>query len=579
MRIEAFTTILRRQARRQALPGVSDFAALALVFGFLILLTITIHQTTEPLAVLEQTPGSLDPWQLPFFAFRTSLRMLVALALSFVFSIGYGTLAAKSRRAEKILIPILDILQSIPILGYISFTVLFFLALFPGQVLGAELACVFAIFTGQAWNMTLSYYQSLRTLPADLTEVSRSFHLNAWQRFVRLELPFGLPALVWNMMMSMSGGWFFIVAAEAIKIGDLNISLPGIGSYLALAIEQRSLVAVGWTVLTMLLVILAYDQLFFRPLVAWAEKFRFNTAPGSTPATQSWLVTFFRRTRWLHYPLVPFRLASRYLQRLHPRQASLRLPMLPVPGWLIDTTWYGIIAAGSLYGGWLAWRFLTPNIGWVDLEAVIKLGFFTLCRILVLILLASLVWIPVGVYVGLRPRLAGFVQPVAQFMAAFPANLTFPIAVVAILRFHLNADIWLSPLIILGTQWYILFNVIAGTIAFPADLLESARSFHIKGWLWWKQIMLPGLMPYYITGALTAMGGAWNATIVAEAVSWGQTHIAAQGLGAYIATMTDQADYPRILLGIICMSGYVLVLNHLLWRPLYRLAERRFTFA
>jgi NitT/TauT family transport system permease protein len=579
MLINAFAAARSRRSRGVRLPNISDLAALALVFGFLVLLTITIHQSREPLAVLEQATASLDPRQLPFFAMRTSMRMLFALALSFIFSIVYGTLAAKSRRAETILVPVLDILQSIPILGYISFTVLFFLALFPGQVLGAELACVFAIFTGQAWNMTFSYYQSLRTLPADLEEVSRAFRMTAWQKFVRLELPFALPALVWNMMMSMSGGWFFIVAAEAIKVGDLNISLPGIGSYLALAIEQRSLVAVGWTVLTMLVVILLYDQLFFRPLVAWAEKFRFNTAPGSTPPAQSWLVTFFRRTRWLHYARLPFSFLSRRLQRFHftwPATA-FRAPVLPIPGWLIDIVWYGAVGTLSVYGALVAWRFITPTIGWNDVHEVIVLGFFTLCRILSLTVIASLIWVPVGVYVGLRLRLAGYVQPVAQFLAAFPANLTFPIAVVLILRWQANPDIWLSPLIILGTQWYILFNVIAGTIAFPDDLQEGARSFHIQGWLWWKRVMLPGLVPYYLTGALTAMGGAWNATIVAEAVSWGNTHIAAHGLGAYIATMTDRADYPRILLGILCMSAYVLTLNSLLWRPLYRLTQRRFT--
>jgi NitT/TauT family transport system permease protein len=569
-----------RKAKGITVPSLRDFAAIGLVFGFLVLLTLTIHQTAEPLATLEQAPASLDPWQLPFFAFRTSMRMLFALAFSFIFSIAYGTLAAKSRRAATILVPVLDVLQSIPILGYISFTVLFFLALFPGQVLGAELACIFAIFTGQAWNMTFSYYQSLRTLPADLEEVSRAFQMTRWQCFVRLELPFAMPGLIWNMMMSMSGGWFFIVAAEAIKVGDLTISLPGIGSYLALAIEHRSLVAVGWTVLTMLVVILLYDQLFFRPLVAWAEKFRFSSGPSSTPPTQSWLVTFFRRARWLHYVIIPFRLVSLRLQKLHlvwPAKA-IRPPTLPLPGWLLNIAWYGAVAGLSLYGALVAWRFITPTLGWTDVQEVLTLGFFTLCRVLVLTVLASLIWVPIGVYVGLRPRLAGFIQPIAQFMAAFPANLTFPIAVVLILRFHANPDLWLSPLIILGTQWYILFNVIAGTIAFPDDLQEGSRSFHIHGWLWWRRVMLPGLVPYYLTGALTAMGGAWNASIVAEAVSWGNTHIAAHGLGAYIATMTDKADYPRILLGILCMSGYVLTLNSLLWRPLYRLAERRFTF-
>jgi NitT/TauT family transport system permease protein len=564
------------------LPTVWDLMAFGLVFGGVVAIWIVFRQIGQPIATVEHVDQSLDPRLLPFYALRTTLRMLAALVASFVFSVIYASVAAKSRRAEIVMIPILDVLQSIPILGYISFTVTFFILLFPGTVLGPELACVFAIFTGQAWNMTFSLYQSLRTIPADLDEVSKAFHFNAWQRFLRLELPFAMPGLIWNMMMSMSGGWFFIVAAESVKVGDTQFALPGIGSYLAAAIDQRNLGAVGWTILTMSIVILLYDQLMFRPLVAWADKFRFDTAAGAATAAESWLLTRLKQARWTMSLRRMFaRLLSQTL-KIH-----LNLPIAAISPQLsgnrvsrvIDVVWYVLIGAVALYGGLLVEHELASKLDWSDVGHAALLGFYTLLRVATLIALATVIWVPIGVYIGLKPRLAEFMQPVAQFMAAFPANLTFPIAVIGVLHFHLNPDIWLSPLIILGTQWYILFNVIAGTTAFPSDLRETATSFHIKGRLWWVKVMLPGIMPYYITGALTATGGAWNASIVSEAVSWGDRHVTAHGLGAYIAQMTDAADYPRIILGIGVMSLYVVMFNRALWRPLYRLSERRFKLA
>ncbi|WP_042698054.1 ABC transporter permease subunit [Azospirillum sp. B506] len=572
-----------------AAPNRWDVVALPLVIGLLALLAIGGHQMALPLGSVEEVPITLDPWMLPEYALRSTLRMLAAMAASLLFTFTYATLAAKSRRAGMLLIPVLDVLQSVPVLGYISFTVVFFLGLFPGSVLGAECAAIFAIFTSQAWNMAFSFYQSLRTVPRDLDEAATGFGFSGWQRFWTLEAPYAAPGLVWNMMMSMSGGWFFVVASEAITVGDKTITLPGIGSYLAKAIDGQRLDAVGWAVLAMLLVILAYDQLLFRPLVAWADKFRVELT-GAQEVPDSWLLTLFQRTRFFRALFAP-------LDRLFGWLAWLRLPAggLPggaagglrsvgglldrVPSRAVDLLWYLLLAGTGLWAGWSMVAFVASGVGWGDIGSVLLLGGATLLRVIVLIAVATLVWVPLGVLIGLRPRLAERVQPAAQFLAAFPANLLFPVAVVVIVRFDLNPDVWLSPLMILGTQWYILFNVIAGATAFPSDLKEAAANFHIRGWQWWRDVMLPGVFPYYVTGAVTASGGSWNASIVAEAVNWGDAQLTAHGLGSYIAQATAAGDYPRIVLGIAVMSLFVILFNRLLWRPLYAFAERRLRLA
>ena len=556
-------------------PNIWDLVALILVVGAMVLIVYGGEQTTLPLSTLDATPVSLDPANLPYYALRTTLRMLLAIVCALVFTFIYAALAAKSRRAEIVLIPLLDILQSVPILGFLTFTVVFFMNLFPGRVLGAELACVFAIFTSQAWNMTFSMYQSMRNVPKDLEEATQSFHLSGWQRFWRLDVPFAMPGLIWNAMMSMSGGWFFVVASEAITVGNTTVTLPGIGSYVALAIEKQNLVAIGYAILTMLLIIIAYDQFLFRPIVAWADKFRFEQTASSTAPT-SWMLDLFRRTRALRTLTAPFGALNRTFSNLHIDLPKLRLPAKrKTPSRLIDVLWFAVIAVGTGYAAWRAFQYLSVNLKPSDLGDAIEDGFITLARVIVLIALASLVWVPIGVWIGLRPKLAERVQPLAQFFAAFPANLAFPVFVMVIVHYHLSPNIWLSPLMILGTQWYILFNVIAGASAFPSDLKEAASSFHLKGWRWWAKVVLPGIFPYYITGAITASGGSWNASIVAEVASWGDTHLAARGLGAYIATATEAGDFARVVLGITVMCVLVTLFNRLLWRPLYTFGERR----
>lgn len=559
---------------RRLRPNKWDLIVVPLVFGLIALVAHGAGEMAAPLAEVKAQPISLDPANLPDYALRTTLRMLAAMGASLVFTFTYATLAAKSRRAEMLLIPILDVLQSVPILGYLSFTLTLFLAAFPGSALGAECAAIFAIFTSQAWNMAFSFYQALRTVPRDLDEAARGFRLSGWQRFWRLDVPFAMPGLVWNMMMSMSGGWFFVVAAEAIAVGDRTVDLPGIGSYVATAIEHKDLDAVVWAVLTMIAVIVTYDQLLFRPLVAWSEKFRAEQSAAGA-AVESWLLRLLRRTRLARAAVAPLRgPARRLLQlRLPPRLLRVERPTLTPE--TADRLWFAAIAVAAVAAGAFLIRFLAGAIPPAEALDVVGLGALTLLRVVVLILLASLVWVPAGIWIGRRPRLAAASQPVVQFLAAFPANLLFPLVVGAIVTYGLDADIWLSPLMVLGAQWYILFNVIAGARAYPADLSEVADSLRLGGWRRWRRTLLPGIFPYYVTGAVTASGGAWNASIVAELASWGSTTLAAHGLGAYIAQATLAADYPRIVLGICVMALYVTLFNRLLWRRLYAYAERR----
>jgi NitT/TauT family transport system permease protein len=561
--------------RARFVPSRWDVLAFLLVLAFFIYFAEAAHGLTTSLAKLEATPISLDPVSLIGYAARTALRMLIAMLASLVFTFTYATLAAKSRRAEILLVPLLDILQSVPIIGFISITVVFFLSLTPGRVAGAELAVIFAIFTSQAWNMAFSFYQSLRSIPDELQEVATSFRLSAWLRFWRLEVPFGMPSLIWNMMMSMSGGWFFVVVSEAVTVGHTTIILPGVGSYIAVAIEQRNLAAIGYAIGAMFVVILIFDQLLFRPLIASADWFHLEQETGLTQS-ETWALTMLRRSRFLNVLSRAFGALLRSgpkMPQLVRRQQRSEVPKSSLWG---DILWYCLLAILVGVATWKTVQFVRAGVDLGEVGHVVVLGLITLLRVVVLIALASLLWVPLGVYIGMRPRVASIVQPIAQFLSAFPANLLFPFVVSAIVLLKLSPNVWLSPLMILGTQWYILFNVIVGASALPTDLRYAGENLRIRGWLWWKKVALPAVFPFYLTGAITASGGSWNASIVAEVASWGHERLEATGLGAYIADATDAGDFRRIVLGIAIMAVMVVLLNRFFWRPLYARAERKF---
>src|SRR5215471_707194 len=418
--------------RRGLVPNLYDCAIFIAIVAAFVLVTHVAREIGQPLARLDLAPVTLDPRNLPEYALRTTLRMFAAIFASLIFTFVVATLAAKSPKAALVIVPALDILQSVPVLGFLTFTVVLFMRLFPGSQLGAECASIFAIFTSQAWNMAFSFYQSLRTVPSDLDEVCRHFQLSPWLRFSRLEVPFAAPGLIWNTMMSMSGGWFFVVASEAITVGSTTIKLPGIGSWLAIAIDQKNISAVAMAVAVMAVVILAYDQLLFRPIVAWADKFRFEqTAAQQRP--QSWVYDVVRRTRLMRRVFAPVGWAGALL----PRTRGVRRARRP---WTIppalrkagDALWLAAVLAAAAYAFWLVVDYARASLGERDVLNAFALGGLTLVRVVVLIAIASAIWVPIGVWIGLRPWAAEKVQPLAQFLAAFPANVLFPIAVVVI---------------------------------------------------------------------------------------------------------------------------------------------------
>jgi NitT/TauT family transport system permease protein len=574
--LEVFDPRRIRPALPGAVPNRWDWVLLPLVLAVLAALAFGAMQMSRPFVLGQATPISLDPLYLPYYLLRTTMRMFSAMALSLLFSFVFAAVAAKYRAAEKVMIPMLDILQSVPILGFQAIAIAPFIALFSGNLLGVECAAIFAIFTSQAWNMAFSLYQSMRTVPAELNEAARIFRLSAWQRFWRLELPFAMPGLLWNMMMSMSGGWFFLVAAEAITVAGQDIKLPGIGAYIAVAIADRNGMAIAWAIGAMLAGILLYDQLFFRPLLAWADKFRFEESQGDTEQ-RSWLLDWGRRSRLIRKLTDRlWRTLGRALSWFGDRgNGGAPVPSAGALRRFGPRALDALLTACALVAVSRLVSFVHGEVGWGEVLYVVGLGFITLVRVLLLIALASLVWVPVAIWIGLRPKYSQRVQALAQFLAAFPVNLMFPLVVFVLVAWHLNPTIWLSPLMVFGTQWYILFNVASGASTIPSELRLAADNLGLKGWLKWKRIYLPAVFPSFVTGAITASGGSWNASIVAEYVTWGKTTLVARGLGSYIKQMTDAGDFPRIALGISVMCIFVMLLNRFFWRKLYLLAEDR----
>jgi NitT/TauT family transport system permease protein len=525
----------------------------------------------------------LSPAALPQYTFYSLMRGLIAYAFSLGFTLVYGYWAAKDRIAERGLIPLLDILQSIPVLGFMPGVVRGLAGLAPASNVGLEMACVILIFTGQAWNMTFSFYHSLRSIPPEQREAATIYRFSWWERLKWLEVPFATMGLVWNSMMSMAGGWFFLMSTEAFSLGpDEDYRLPGLGSYMKKAVDDGDVAGMIWGVTAMVLMIVALYQLLWRPVNVWAQKFRVEEG-GYQEEMHSWFLNLLRRSHVLGaFSAVWRRLPWKRREPTEPPPATPPAPA-PRPGsrrwaeWL-SLSAFLVLLAGLSYGAWRLVDLLT-DVTLEDWRGIGGDAFWTFTRVLVSLVIGTLWTVPAGLAIGLSPRLSRILQPVVQVVASFPAPMLFwvVISVLTFLGVTLN---WGSVLLLLlGTQWYILFNVIAGAMAIPADLKEAARSYRITGWRRFWQLYVPAIFPYLVTGWITAAGGAWNASIIAEYVDFRGTVLQAHGLGARISRATAADRIPELAASVLVMSVVVVVFNRLVWKRLYHMAESRFSLA
>ncbi|TBL69228.1 ABC transporter permease subunit [Paenibacillus thalictri] len=529
-----------------------------------------------PFSESDQPAISLAPQMLPYYAGRSLLRMFIAFGASLLFTFVYGRIAAYHRFAEKIMIPAIDILQSVPVLGFLSATVLMFMALFPGSLLGVECASIFAIFTGQVWNMTFSFYHSLSTIPRPLHEAAQIHRLGTWSRFTKLEVPFSMIGLVWNSMMSFGGGWFFLAASESISVLNQDIQLPGIGSYMAAAVDQGDVKAIIYSIVAMVLLICLVDQLFWRPLVAWAQKFK-NEQSEANEAPTSWVYDMIKRALFIQRIQ---RTVSIFVHDITSsvKQRSLSVHWPKPPSVITRSAVWIIWAAVAVFFVKYAYEAILEisKLGPDEIMNVIVLGLKTAFRVFISTVLAVLWTVPVGVMIGMNPKLSRIAQPIVQVLASFPANMAFPLFTILYLKLGISMNIGAIPLMMLGTQWYILFNVIAGAMAIPSDLKEAATIMRLSRPQIWIKLILPSIFPFLVTGCITASGGAWNASIVSELVSWKNDTLEASGLGSFIAQATTHGDWPQIIWGIVVMCLLVVVINRLVWRKLYAVSENKF---
>jgi NitT/TauT family transport system permease protein len=562
---------LAREGHKSRLTDLLLFSvALALFYAILSIARTWLGPFT-PAVEISQSPAAL-----PRYAAYSLLRMAAAYAFSLLFSLVYGYIAAYYRKAEQVMIPLLDILQSIPVLSFLPGVMLAMVALFPGRQLGLELGSILLIFTGQAWNMAFSFYSSLKSIPRELREATEVYCFNRWQRLIQLELPYGAIGLVWNSMMSVAGGWFFLMACEMFILGERDFRLPGLGSYLQMAASAGNTRAILWGLGAMIAIIVLLDQLVWRPVIAWSDKFKFEQTE-SAPAAQSMVLDYLRRSRALAWislrfvaPLgerVSSSFAARAGRRAGHRQSRWRK-------WVARALVLALLGAVG-YGVARAVQ-LATEISLPEMVELARGAAATFLRVMGALLIGAAWTIPAGVAIGFNPRLARFAQPLAQIAASVPATALFPVVLLLMIRAGGGLGIASVALMLLGTQWYILFNVIAGAMAIPSDLKEAACVFRFGFLDRWRLLILPGIFPHLVTGLVTASGGAWNASIVAEYFHFRGATLSTVGLGATISRATDAGNSDLLLIGTVVMVALVVTINRLVWRRLYRLAEDRF---
>ncbi|MGB6193931.1 MAG: ABC transporter permease subunit [Terracidiphilus sp.] len=519
---------------------------------------------------------------LPLYAFYSIVRIGTAYLLSLIFAVGYGYLAAYNPRVEAWMIAVLDILQSIPVLSFLPGVMLAMMALVPNYQLGIEMGSILLIFTGQVWNMAFSFYSSLKSIPREMLEASRIYRYSAWQRFWQLELPFAAIGLIWNSIVSVAGGWFFLIACEMFPVGNRLFRLPGLGSYLQTAASANpvDIHALLWGLAVMVLIIVATDQLLWRPLIAWSDKFKFEQVESTSRATSP-ILSLLQRSAFLTD--LPARGWNSVEERIYRRLATTRDARVVHPidddsrpsGRMLQIAIGIFLALAAIWGATEA-RHVLSGVTVADLKHLLLGAGATFLRVNVSLAIAAVWTIPVGVMIGFNPRLSRILQPVIQIVASVPATALFPVLLLALIRIGGGLGIGSIALMLLGAQWYILFNVIAGAMAIPSDLKEAASLYRFSRWQRWTTLILPGIFPYLVTGLVTASGGAWNASIIAEYFHIKDQTLQTIGLGAQISAATDQGRFSILLLATVLMALMVVTINRLVWRRLYRLAETRY---
>ena len=544
--------------------------ALALFFALLSL----AHYWSSPINT--QTVIHLSPGVLPKYAFFSVARIMLAYLISLAVAIAYGYTAARNATAEKVMIPLLDTLQSIPVLSFLPGVMVAMISLAPTKQLGVEMGSILLIFTGQVWNMAFSFYSSLRSIPQEMMEAAQVYRLSKWQRLIQLELPYAAIGLVWNSIMSVAGGWFFLMACEMFVLGNRDLRLPGLGSYLQTAANAGDTGAILWGLAAMIAVVVLMDQLLWRPIIAWAEKFKFEQVEAAeTP--RSPILTLLRNSRLISRGARAIAFPAREALTLH--FARSQAQAAPSAG--NSRRWLSRIVGGAallaIFYAIISMLITMTGLSRAEMGGIFVGAGATFLRVEVSLLLAGLWTIPVGVFVGLRPRLSAMAQPIAQVAASVPATALFPIVLLVLIRLGGGLGTASIVLLLLGTQWYILFNVIAGASAIPTDLKEVCDVFRLKRRERWRILFLPGIFPFLITGFVTASGGAWNASIVAEYFHFRGQTISTVGIGAIISRATDGGNFPVLVGATVVMAAMVVTMNRLLWRRLYALASTKYS--
>lgn len=559
--------------------NVNDIVVLIIIFASIWLFAYGWHDMHANFNGENLKPISLNYHELPYYTLRTTMRLVIGMVYSMLFSVVFAVLAAKYAPMRRVILPFVNFMESVPLVGFLTFTTVYFLGLYPHSVLGLECAAIFAVFTGQAWNMMLTLYQTLRIVPGELNEATHMFRYNPWQRFWRLEFLYSVPGLLWNTMVSQSAAWFALIGSEAIPVTDNNtVNLPGVGAYMAQALAEGNSHAILYAVIALILNIIILDQLFFRPLVRYSHRFKYEDLP-SQKVDSSWFYNCLSRSA-----------TGQVLGRCCRLLADFWLFSLPKIWYLFrinvitrlcaklnhfwSSLWYVVVVVACVYYGYQLWEFFPKQY----LSSLPQWMGLTAARVLVAMLASIIIFTPLGVWIGLNPRLVKFCQPIIQVMAAVPASIFYPFIAIFIVTFHQNLSWWAIPMIMLGTQWYVLFNVIAGTSTLPTQIIEASKIFHVRGLMWWRKFILPAIFPYIVTGIISAAGGAWNTAIASELLEWGKISLTTTGLGSFIARTTGAGQNAEAALGCTAMCVMVAVCIIFIWQPLYRYAETKFKF-